>query len=284
MVDPGSIKPVFGITGLPPGRGAGPEIRDDMLVSTLESLGARLAWTRASICPCEGINDQTQQPDPLCTMCSGYGTFYFGPQDYEKSAAVGDLTPLQQLIINRSGAAVIRGAIQRVTQAQEFYDVLGNWARGTMMVTVRSENKLGYYDRLVNIDSEVAYSQKVVVGATPTANIVLRYPAISINNVQAAPVAGSTRYAQGTDFVAVNGELEWVAGRGPATGARLSVHYLMHPTWLVADVPHVLRESARRRDHKPQTTPLGNPTPLPLQASVRLEFLPTHGLPAAVPV
>ena len=165
------------------------------------------------------------------------------------------------------------------SQVQDLYDVLGHWVRGTMQVTVRPENKIGYYDRLVNLDSEIPYSQVVSVGADNTADLALRYLATGVNFIQSSDADGAVRYEQGDDFSIVEGKIRWITGRAPAALARLTVHYLMHPTWLVVDHPHVLREAARRRKIPNRISPLGNPTPLPIQAAVRLEFLPPREIP-----
>ena len=287
--DPGLLRPSFGIIGVPDNRAhlrtGGPELNDDSLVGALEANSARLAWSRASICPCAGFNTQTKQPDPTCSRCQGGGVFYFGPRNYVVPAEAGELTPLQLAILARDGAAVIHGVISKASQTQNFYDVLGNWVRGSMIVTVRQENKLGYYDRLVNLDSEVVYSQIVTVTAPATADIALRYLAVSVNNIQADDDSGAARYEQGDDFTTVNGLIRWAPGRAPVAGTRLSVHYVIHPTWLVDDHPYVIRETQRRRDGRlPRLTPSGNPTALPLQAAVRLEFLPPQQVPDAPPL
>lgn len=280
MSGPASMKPVFGITSLPlrqqKAASGGAELLSDKVIATLEANGVRLAWSRASICPCQGFNDQTRQPDPTCSQCLGGAVLYFGPKDYVPPKEAGILTDLQRTILAKDGAAVIRGVIQRVTQAQDFYDVLGNWVRGTMQVTVRPENKIGYYDRLVNLDSEVPYSQIIVTLADPFVLVPLRYLATGVN---AMFDATGLRYEQGEDFTVKDGQICWFSGKAPVVGTRLSVHYLCHPTWLVIDHPHVLREVQRRRKQNPRVSPLGNPTPLPIQASVRLEFLPAREIP-----
>jgi len=270
------IKPTFGITKLPTGqqkaKTGGAELHHERLLRNIESQGVRLAWSRASVCPCSPPHDQTNAPDPLCDMCDGGGVYYFGPKDYSPPEEAGVLTEIHDEILARDGAAVIRGVIQRVTQAQDFYDVLGNWVRGTMAVTVRPENKIGYYDRLVNFDSEVPYSELVEQGSDTTVAIRLRYLATDVTTVRSE----STRYEQGNDFCVEKGRIKWKPGKAPSVGTRLSVHYLMHPTWLVIDHPHVLRGIQRRRKIKVKTTPIGTPVQLPIQASVRLEFLPSR--------
>jgi hypothetical protein len=290
MTDPTQMKPVFGITKLPvdetKAATSGAELLSEKLITAIEANGARLAWSRATICPCQGFNAQTRQPDPTCPKCQGGAVLYFGPKDYAPPNEAGTLDRVQELVLAKDGAAVIRGVIQRVTQVQDFYDVLGNWVRGTMQVTVRPENKLGYYDRLVNLDSEVPYSELVVQGFDKNGNVIsstsalpLRYLATGVNAI----FTDAKRFEQNEDFMLEDGKIKWILGKEPLAGTRLSVHYLTHPTWLVIDHPHVLREIQRRRKVKPRLTPLGNPTPLPIQASVRLEFLPAREIPPPLP-
>ncbi len=273
------MTPPFGITKLPAGENRalrGPELQSDKLVALIEANGARLAWSRACACTCVSFNVQSQQPDPLCTVCQGAGTRYFGPRNYTPPVEVGSLTPLQQTILD-SGAAVIRGVVQKATQDGSFYDILGNWVRGTMLVSVRPENIIGYYDRLVNLDSVVTYNEVLVRGTSRTGAalaatdpVVLRYPAVDVNVVFTL----TARYEYDTDFVLQNGALVWRAGRGPSTGTRYAVHYLMHPTWLVIEHPHVLRVVQRRARKMTPVDPYGKSVDLPIQAAVRLEFLP----------
>ena len=48
----------------------------------------------------------------------------------------------------------------------------------------------------------------------------------------------------------------------------------MHPTWLVVEHPHVVREAPQRKNIKNKVTPFGTPRDLPIQGMVELEFLP----------
>lgn len=274
------MKPVFGKIGVPQGEKkaelSGPELMVDKLVAAVELYGARFAWTCCTRCPCTPVNTQTERPDPTCAVCRGTGRYYFGPKDYEVSADVGELDDLQAAVVRTNGAAVIEGILQRATRAQDFYDVLGNWVRGTMMVSVRPENKLGYFDRLINLDSTMV-ADDVVTVTGPTDRITVRQPIISINGVFSL----SDRYEEDVDFTVdpLLG-LSWLPGRAPATGTRLSVHYLTYPAWLVIDHPHVLRESKKRLKVANRTTPRGTPVQAPLQATVRLEYLQEFTLEA----
>lgn len=273
MTNPGSGRPTYVVGAASPATGEG--MRISALIHQIETHGVRLGWTRACMCPCARLNEQTRQPDPLCPSCAGLGMFYFGPQGYTAPEDVGELSAVQTAALGVG--AVIRGVIQRVTRAQELYDVLGNWVRGSMMVSVRGENRLGYYDRLVNLDSMIVFSEVVTVGAAQA--LPLRYTPIEVNNIQ--DVSG-TRYEQGVDFTTTDGAVVWNTGAGPVEGTRVGVHYLTHPVWVVMNHPHVLREIQTRPFGVTRETPTGNTTVLPIQASVRLEFLPRLSVPAEV--
>jgi len=248
-----------------------PDMELNKLIGSIETEGVRFAWTRAADCPCVGNNPQTRQPDPNCPLCHGLSVFYFGPENYVPPAAVGTLTSLQKAILAVDGAVVIKGVMAKATQEFDLYDVLGRWYWGAMMVTVRPENKIGYYDRLVNLDTEVVYYQTVHYVA-PAPTIPLRYRATAVNIVR----SDTTIYREGQHFQNINGILTWIPTQVPSMNLNLSVHYQMHPTWVVMDHPHAARETGIRRK-APASVGEGLPTPLPIQGHVRLEFLPVPG-------
>lgn len=266
----------FGITELPEGEKklqGNPEMDHDKTYKFIEINGVRLAWSRACFCPCDDSNSQTQQPDPNCVKCGGRGFFYFGPKDYVASSVpdVGELDDVQKAILSDDGAAVIRGLMTRSTNEQNPYDLLGNWVRGSMFLTVRPENRIGYYDRLVNLDARISYSETVDAKAVGVP-LNLRYRAVCVNNIETV----TDRFQQDTDFTLDGeGRVVWT-GTSPAEGTRLAVHYDTHPTWLVVEHPHVIREAPARRNIKEKKTPLGTPRELPIQAMVQLEFIAKH--------
>ena len=51
------------------------------------------------------------------------------------------------------------------------------------------------------------------------------------------------------------------------------MHYLMHPTWLVVEYPHMIRTTPIKFKTTSPTTPQGDPNALPVQAMLRYEFL-----------
>jgi hypothetical protein len=257
------------ITGLPLGLSADffPNIDPERLIASIETQGARFAWTRAIECPCLSNNTQTRQPDPVCPVCRGNSILFFGPTNYRMPDAVGELTAIQQNLINISNAAVVRGFVSSVTRKEDYYDVFGRWYWGTVSITVRPENKLGFFDKLVGLDSEIVFYERIEVPAGQT-NITTRYPVVELNHVQTL----TTTLRQGIEVDTNLGQLYWRPGYVPTTATVIALHYTTYPVWRVIDHPHVYRESAVRQGRR--TTPMGTPRQLPIQARMKLDFVP----------
>lgn len=257
--------------------------RADFVASDFERLidaqGARLAWARAIRCPCRPKNAQTAQPDPQCPRCNGRGWDHFGPASYAPPVAVGELDTLQQALVEQYSASVIRGVLYGASKRDEPYNTIGPWAFGKGMVTVRPDNVLAYYDRLVDLDSEIAYSEVITLTAAGRPAVVeaprTRFPVLSLNR---AITESGTVIAQGNNAADLRlthtGALEWVTpAQAPRAGTRVALHYLCHAHWRVMDHPHVIRRTQTRIKVKQPTTPLGSPVALPLQAAIQLEQL-----------
>ena len=192
----------------------------------IETKAPRIAWSRTMACPCIGINDQTQQPDPNCDLCKNTpGFLFFRPTDYASDPTLeGDLTDVQQYIVDRaeSESVIIKGVIQSNQKRDEQFNTIGHWVDGSSLITVREENRLGYYDRIVFLDSLIAYSQ---IAFTDGMDITkLRFPAVQVNFLRDK----TTIYKEGTDFECTSqGEIRFT-GATPADKTKLAVHYL-HP-------------------------------------------------------
>lgn len=259
------------VLGLPAGEkeaGQRVDYKEKKFDTVIETKGYLLAWTRACVCPCAPVATQTQQPDPNCTLCAGGGWVYFGgnvTQDFDVEE--WDLDVIQTKIIADSGAAVIRGVLSGIGSKQQPYDKLGNWVEGSLQCTVRHENKLAYYDKLVCLDSEIAYSEILIADGTTVTDA--RYLITGINYLRSE----STVYVADTHYqINTLGQIEWLSSNEPAVNARLATHYMCHPTFLVVEHPHVIRSTLKKfKTPKPQT-PLGDPTGLPIQAVIRLDF------------
>jgi len=257
-----------GVVGLPTGvkeTGRRVDFRPDDFTLLVETKGYRLAWSRSTYCPCKSVNKQTQQSDPTCPLCNGKGFILFKPEAGTiNEKTVGELTNLQKKILGTE-ATVIRGLMSGVTGAKQPFDTIGPRLEGMLSCSVRPENKLGYYDRLTNLDAVSVYSQ-IVEFSDP---LVLKYPAAAINLLRDT----SSTYTEGTDFDLVDGDIVWVSGRAPAEETILVAHYLMHPTWRVINYPHMIRVTPVKKKEKKPLTPQGTPQDMPINAVIKYEWL-----------
>lgn len=238
----------------------------------IEHKGYRLAWSRAARCPCSSPAD-TDQADPLCTLCKGRAWLYFGPPGYQiDEAVVGTLDPVQRAYLERTGACVIHGIMSSLGLRTDDTTELGPWMRddSRAMVTVRAENKLGYYDRLMNLDAEIGFTQVVEVPESGL-ETETRYP---VRQVLLARTLDKQMF-EGEHFTLVAGKIVWIASQKPAAKARVALYYLTHPTWLVVDYPNAFRATLQNKKlGKKASTPDGEPIPLPVRAHVQYEFVP----------
>lgn len=256
-----------GTAGLPDGvkaRGQTVDFRVDQFVIAIESKGYRLAWKRTTFCPCTGDNDQTEQPSINCTLCQGSGWLHFAPANVATSKQVGKLDSLQTQIANNAG--VIFGTMTGITGKENAYDQVQRRLAGQMNLTVRAENKIGYWDLFVNLDTTIVYSQWAVSDGSAVTKA--RYPIVCMNFLRSE----SQVFAEGTDFQISAGNIQWI-GTPPADGTRLALHYLTYPHWRVTEHPHTTRATLVGAKTKNPGTPLGDPTELPVQAICQLEFL-----------
>ncbi len=244
------------------------DFRPDEFILMIETKGYRVAWSRSALCPCAKISDQIQV-DPDCSLCEGSGWFYFAPTEATINEDVtGELSEIQKTILTTNKAGVIRAIMSNFVRKDQPYDKIGRWSEGDTVASVRWENRLGYYDKLVNFDAETIYAQILDIEAGTT-SIKLKYPAIEVNLVRAF----DKEYVLGEDFTVENGEIVWLPNRSPTEATRLSVHYLIHPTYLVIEHPHVMRSTLLAFKTAVRQTPMGDPKRLPLQAKVMYEHL-----------
>lgn len=228
--------------------------------------GYRLAWSSAVVCPCKIPNDQIQQADPTCTLCKGSGWFLQqpAPTPLDIDRFFGPLDDLQKKIL-ADHASPIMGLMSNFVTNENAWDQVRRRLEGTTSVTVRAENKLGYYDRITNLDSVIVYSQTVEMPAEGE-RLSLAYPAVRVNVLRTV----STVYHQDGEFVLNEGDLVWDPAEMPAPGTRLCAHYYCHPVWRVLDHPHSTRASLVKLK---SSLPKGKFVDLPVQANVRYEFL-----------
>lgn len=255
-----------GTLGLPPAVKDKPRVDfvPSDFVRAIEAKGYRVAWQRASPCPCVPINTQTDQPNPNCTLCNGQGWILFQPAAAAvDTRTIGTLTPLQAQLAQN--AAVVRAVMTGLTATKHPYQDIGPRLEGQLNVTMRAENKLAYYDRIVNLDSVAVYAE--ITTTDDSGVLPLRYPATYVNLLRSE----STVYTEGTDYSLVVGAVTWT-GTMPA-GTRVVCHYLTHPSWRIIEHPHNVRLTQVAAKTATPATPSGDPSDLPVQAIAKLEFL-----------
>lgn len=240
-------------------------------VDQIEIKGYRLAWSRAADCPCLPNNKETKQPDINCTLCKGLGVFYFRPRDYAINLdKVGKLDDVQAAIAAQPEVVIIRGLMTGLQVKTDQYDKVGRWIEGMSSVTVRPENKLAYWDKLTNIDSTVIFPEVVDMPAGGLLTLKTRYPVVSVNLIRTL-----TKVYEPAEFEVVKGVITFNPGKAPPAGTRVSLHYFIHPSWVIVEHPKSFRDQYIQKKQKKADldTVIGNQAELPIQAVVRYDFL-----------
>ena len=261
--------PQAGAVGIPEGlkeTGKRVDFKPDDFTLAIETKGYRIAWSRACLCPCIPVNDQTEQPDPNCSLCDGHAWLWFKPAGaVTDNKKIGDLDALQAKIVADYDAAVIMGIMSGLTSKELNYEQVLRRLEGQAILTVRHENRLGYHDKIVNLDSMIVYSQ--ILKADGTSTTTTRYPIAQLNLLRSE----DTVYVEGTDFNVVTGDIIWEAGKEPASDARLAAHYHCHPTWVVEEHPLATRVTPVKFK---TLSPVGDQRQLPIHSVIKYEFLP----------
>jgi hypothetical protein len=235
-----------GVVGLPADtkeQGKRVDFRVDDFSLGIETKGYRLAWKRAAYCPCVPVNT------PVCASVD--------------PKVIGTLDGLQAKIA--TGAAVIHGIMTSIAAHDTPYDQAMRRIEGTKNCSTRAENKLGYYDQLVDLDATIVYSQILETNGTDTDTT--RYPIVLANLVRSEGQV----FGDPVHYSIVDGDIKWVTI--PTKGTRLGIHYLTYPHWRVVEHPHMTRHTLVKFKTTKPTTPQGDPSDLPVQAVCKLEFL-----------
>lgn len=263
------------ITGMPQGTKDRPrsDFQPTEFDQAITTKGYRMYWSRASICPCTN-NDQTEQPDPTCQLCKGDAFYYFLP---DEALAAGGRTDSEgnTAELNEAGDAVLIYVLMTsMTQDVQVFEKFGEWVMGMSRVTTQPQNKLGYRDRLIAVDSVMTWAQIIEYDGSSVIPVTgerkksgLRYPFVAVNQLRSLAKV----FRQGVDFqLTSDGEIEWLGSAAPASGTRLSLHGTIHPVWIVMD--HV---NAYRDTHVAGAGGLSNQQfrRMPVHAVAKLDFL-----------
>lgn len=269
----------FGRLERPPGvsdQGIRADWRNAPYEQGIAAHGYRLIWTRRAECPCPPVDDRLTQASPICQICDGTGSLYFGAE--QPQVLAGEVfTPVQQEVLRRSGGFLIRGIMSGLSTTDSRNDQMGTWLRGGTSVTVVHENRLSFRDRLVNIDVVMPYTEVVVRPADAAAWLPLRY--LVSGGIYLVQDQDGVRYRYGEDYVDQAGKIIFSSGRGPKSGKRVTCHYLTFPVWLVENCLHRDRVQNIKNNAVsggPLVSPEGRLQRLPTMASVVLEFIPSR--------
>lgn len=208
----------------------------------IQDRGYLMQWQKAMVCPCslagQKVTDASDLDHDLCK---------------NKQYIWTDIGQIMVLITR----------IQRNSNLNQD----GNWEQGMMLVSTQSQNKIGFYDRLIFQESTVSFSQAIKKGA-PNGVDTLRFPAISVS-LPIVDFFGVT-YVFGTDFgLDASGNVKWsgFSGKQPSTDSSYGIVYLTQMRGLIVDYPHAIRGQQIQQG---TTTPLYKD--FPLQTVMKLEF------------
>ena len=266
-----SLKPQI-MTGLPAGTKATGGGRVDFKVDRFDNFiavkGLRYFWSRATLCPCKA-NDQTEQVDPSCALCGGYGWLSFLPDRSIDAEADAHGNPVE---LNDAKTGVsIRAVISGITKDPQDYERFGRWIFGSAKCTVQSHNRIGHRDRLVSRDATLSFSQLVEADGGAEIGVTgikgrhgLYTPIAHVNMMRSV----SREFTEGEDFsVSDAGTIAW-SGDPPASGVQLTIHAEFFPVWVVMDHPYAARDTYVQ--HKAGGDAFRH---MPLHATVKLDFL-----------
>lgn len=203
----------------------------------VEQRGVLAIWEKATLCSCQVENERETMPDYNCPACHGKGYFYFDPQQvnvaFTNVAGQKEQTPIGLLDV------------------------------GTALVTANPEYKIGFRDRLTFIDSETSYSE-VRRYEGRIGGELLNYPihemiAVYKRNIE-IPSSEYTWEAGKRELKFNEGVLNY--------GEGFSVLYRIRPVYIVIDIPHELRGTYVKFQHKVDTY-----YPLPRQYMIKREDL-----------
>ena len=234
--------------------------------------GYRMIWTRRADCPCAPLSYQLTQPDPNCTLCSGTGYLYFGPQQPQDLSA-HTFSPVQQAALTTSGGFLIYALAMPLSSQDKRNDRLGSWLTGGSSITVMADNQLGFRDKLVNIDSRLPYTEVGLMPARPSLTLPLRY--LISGAVYLCMDETGKRYTPDVDFSVDVGLLAFSDVSAPSPGTRVSVFYITFPVWVVENTSHRSRVQNSVTSDGQVVSPEGSLQQLPIQAQVSLEFIPS---------
>ena len=257
---------------IPPKLNPRADFKPEQFRKVIISHGMDIRWEQAAECPCSqttgahgfsltGASGDAEQARVDCPACHGKGYLYHSAQ-------------------------TIRAVVTGARKEEQRHGPAGatEYGRGQIGITLLPEHLPTYGDRLTIMDSAMIYREtlKRGSGATDTP----RYPiSPRSHDLEGGQVSFGVRHLipanaqgivdpagaleEGSDFT-VDGEgaIEWI--NPPNEGDRFSVTYYAHPTYIITNHPHAVRDT-----YVNVKAPAPYHAELPVYAEAQLEFYGT---------
>jgi hypothetical protein len=197
----------------------------------LEEQGYFARWTKAMLCP---NRDTTQEDHHVidCSLCGVNGFVYFDPIEIK-------------VLVTSYGT-------------KQLFMPESRYEPGTAYFTARSAYKLSFWDKIELLNAKTRFGEVKKVNPR-SVNYKLKYPALSIERV-----LSNTGRVLNPPIIQPDGSVTFAEAPG---GDFFSISYFYHPTYIMIDLLHSVRNSR---------TTVGSAdeeTNFPTQAVGRLDFL-----------
>lgn len=230
---------------VPPGSFGG--FRADFIpqafAQAVDSKGYRCRWEKSILCANRGDEDLDRHK-LMCTVCDN-GFIYYDPLTVE--------------------------ALMSSVSLKQFYRTEGRFDIGTVLVTLKAEFKISFWDKLTMFDSRMRFTE--VLRRAPKGLVdKLKYPALTIEKLYSfTSINATVDYVLGTDYTLdANGNILWV--NPPPKDTALGVSYFRNPAYIILDLPHHIRDTQIAVPQTSQVSP-GQFTEMPMQGIAKLDFL-----------
>jgi hypothetical protein len=202
----------------------------------LADKGYLVTWEKSALCPNRrGLGPSDHKI--TCTLCEGTGFIFFDPQATEM---------------------LITGV-----KLHESYYAWGRFDGGSVMVTSKSDDQIGYWDRLTLRNSSARFTQ-LVYRQPGAAKDRLKYTPLAMVYVIWVTSSGALQVATlGTHYSVSGDEVTWLTSTKPPAGHLYTAVYTYRQRYIITDLIHQHRESSVK----------GVRTAFPLQATAKLDFL-----------
>lgn len=239
--------------------------RGEEFTRAIRQHGKFVYWRKALLCPCS--TEETDQASLSCEHCNGSGYVYVQPQ-------------------------CIQALMMQFDKKTNIFEKFGLYQSGTVMVTTEAKYRPGYRDSYEMRDDVIPMNELLIKGNRRGRRSVLpdgvdsaRFRIVNIASILTELATGELISLEEDIHYTVTDE-GWI--RWTATGNRtvkddsvISIHYDMHPIFLVDSWMHITRNDTSGRRAPNASRIVAHP----VQAMAKLDFLvDVNGLPSLDPI